>query len=171
MAQSHTPCSSCVRFVALVASGSRNTRLQVARYALPGLDFHQRIAPASWRLPQPILRMPALLLTSLSSPRLLDQLEQLRRRHRQRARPHPDHGADGVCDRRHGGGDRYLADTAQPVRMSRIGYFDDLGVDHRHIGRHGHAIVEEARVLQPSVLAIDILLVERPADALHGAPP
>src|SRR5215207_3114870 len=28
---------------------SRNTRFQAARYALPGLDFHQRIAPASWR--------------------------------------------------------------------------------------------------------------------------
>ena len=28
---------------------SRNTRYQAARYALPGLDFHQRIAPASWR--------------------------------------------------------------------------------------------------------------------------
>ena len=56
MAQSHTPCSSCVRFVAVVAFGSRNTRLQAARYALPGLDLHQRIAPASWRLPQPIRR-------------------------------------------------------------------------------------------------------------------
>src|SRR5205807_1739447 len=28
---------------------SRNTRFQAARYALPGLDFHQLIAPASWR--------------------------------------------------------------------------------------------------------------------------
>jgi hypothetical protein len=30
-------------------SDSRNTRFQAARYALPGLDFHQLIAPASWR--------------------------------------------------------------------------------------------------------------------------
>ena len=51
MAQSHTPRSSCVRFVAVVTAGSRNTRLQAARYALPGLDLHQPIAPASWRLP------------------------------------------------------------------------------------------------------------------------
>jgi hypothetical protein len=29
--------------------GSRNTRFQAARYALPGLDFHQLIAPTSWR--------------------------------------------------------------------------------------------------------------------------
>jgi hypothetical protein len=50
VAQSHTPRSSCVRFVAVVTAGSRNTRLQAARYALPGLDFHQPIAPASWRL-------------------------------------------------------------------------------------------------------------------------
>jgi len=28
---------------------SRNTRFQAARYALPGLDFHQLTAPASWR--------------------------------------------------------------------------------------------------------------------------
>ena len=39
------------RIVAVVTSGSRNTRLQATRYALPGLDFHQPIAPASWRLP------------------------------------------------------------------------------------------------------------------------
>jgi len=50
VAQSHTPRSSCVRFVAVVTAGSRNTRLQAARYALPGLDLHQPIAPASWRL-------------------------------------------------------------------------------------------------------------------------
>jgi hypothetical protein len=48
-AQSHTPRNSCVRFAAGVAVGSRNTRFQAARYALPGLDFHQLIAPASWR--------------------------------------------------------------------------------------------------------------------------
>jgi hypothetical protein len=45
----HTPRNRCVRFVAGVAAVSRNTRFQAARYALPGLDFHQPIAPASWR--------------------------------------------------------------------------------------------------------------------------
>src|SRR5206468_7695478 len=45
----HTPRNSCVRFVAGVTAGSRNTRFQAARYALPALDFHQPIAPASWR--------------------------------------------------------------------------------------------------------------------------
>jgi hypothetical protein len=36
-------------------SDSRNTRLQAARYALPGLDFHQLIAPAFLALPLPTL--------------------------------------------------------------------------------------------------------------------
>ena len=43
----HTPRNRCVRFVAAVTAGSRNTRFQAARYALPGLDLHQLIAPAS----------------------------------------------------------------------------------------------------------------------------
>src|SRR5258705_433060 len=45
-AQSHTPRNRCVRFVAGVAVGSRNTRFQAACSALPGSDFHRLIAPA-----------------------------------------------------------------------------------------------------------------------------
>src|SRR5215471_14664915 len=45
-AQSHTPRNRCVRFVAGVAVGSRNTRFQAACWALPGSDFHRLIAPA-----------------------------------------------------------------------------------------------------------------------------
>src|SRR5215471_2196801 len=45
-AQSHTPRNRCVRFVAGVAVGSRNTRFQAACWALPGTDFHRLIAPA-----------------------------------------------------------------------------------------------------------------------------
>ena len=45
-AQSHTPRNCCVRFVAGVAVGSRNTRFQIACWALPGSDFHRLIAPA-----------------------------------------------------------------------------------------------------------------------------
>ena len=50
-AQSHTPHNRCVRFVAAVADGSRNTRYQAA--ATPYLDRTSTgwIAPASWRLP------------------------------------------------------------------------------------------------------------------------
>ncbi len=49
---------------------------------------------------------------------LVDQLEQLRRRHRQRLRPHADALADRVGDRRHGRHHRHLADAAQPVGMA-----------------------------------------------------
>jgi len=34
VAQSHTPCNSCVRFVFGIAAASRNTRFQAARYDL-----------------------------------------------------------------------------------------------------------------------------------------
>jgi hypothetical protein len=46
-AQSHTPRNRCVRFVAGVAVGSRNTRFLAACWALPGSDLHRLIAPAS----------------------------------------------------------------------------------------------------------------------------
>src|SRR2546429_454443 len=59
-------------------------------------------------------------------------------------------------------------DTAHAVRMARVRDLDEDRVDHRHVGRDGHPIVEEARVLQLAVGAVDVLLVERPADALHG---
>jgi hypothetical protein len=43
----HTPHSNrCVRFVAGVTVGSRNTRYQAACSALPGPDLHRLIAPA-----------------------------------------------------------------------------------------------------------------------------
>src|SRR2546429_6438484 len=46
----HTPHATAV-YASRPASppDSRNTRFQAARYALPGLDFHQLTAPASWR--------------------------------------------------------------------------------------------------------------------------
>src|SRR6266568_4931779 len=44
----------------------------------------------------------------LVSPRLLDELQQLRRRHRQRPRPDADALADCVGDRRHGRHHRHL---------------------------------------------------------------
>ena len=50
MAHSHTPRTRCVRFVFGIAAASRNTRFQAACWALPGPDFHRRIAPADWRL-------------------------------------------------------------------------------------------------------------------------
>jgi len=51
--------------------------------------------------------------------------------------------------------------------MARIGHLDDLGVDHRHVGRHRHAVVEVSRVFEAPLLVVDVFLVERPADALR----
>ena len=50
----HTPHAAAV-YASRPASppDSRNTRFQAARYALPGLDFHQLIAPASLAHPLP----------------------------------------------------------------------------------------------------------------------
>src|SRR5262249_29712955 len=40
--------------------------------------------------------------------------------------------------------------------------------DHREVGGDRYPVIEEARVLQLTVLAVDVFLVERPADALRG---
>jgi hypothetical protein len=53
--------------------------------------------------------------------------------------------------------------------MAWVGDFEDHRVDHRQIRADRDAVVEEAGVLQAAVLAVDILLVQRPADALDGA--
>src|SRR5206468_12909861 len=48
--------------------GSRNTRFQAARYALPGLDFHQLIAPASWRTSIRATDHPSSRIASMQQP-------------------------------------------------------------------------------------------------------
>src|SRR4029078_9200346 len=53
--------------------------------------------------------------------------------------------------------------------MAWVRHFHDMGADHWHVGSDRHAIVEEARVLHAAVFAVDVLLVQRPADALYGA--
>jgi hypothetical protein len=45
------------------------------------------------------------------------------------------------------GGDRHLADAADPKRMSRVRDFNNDRVDHRQVGRDRHAIVEEPRII------------------------
>jgi len=53
-----TPCNRCVRFVAVVAAGSRNTRYRAARYGLTRPVFHRLdraslLAPSqsqAWRI-------------------------------------------------------------------------------------------------------------------------
>ena len=65
--------------------------------------------------------------------------------------------------------DRHLADAAHAVGMRRIGHLDQDGLDHRQVGGDRHAVVEEARILELALGVVDVLLVQRPADALHGA--
>ena len=108
-------------------------------------------------------------LSGLLCARVIQQFQNPRRRHRQRVRTNADALPMALAIAAIGRHHRHLADAAQAVGMLRIGHLDDLGVDHRHVGRDRHAIVEEARILHPAVLAVEILLVERPADALHGA--
>ena len=53
-------------------------------------------------------------------------------------------------------------------RMIRVGYLNQDRLDHGDVGRHGHAVVEEACVLQFAIFTIDVLFIERPADTLHN---
>ena len=77
--------------------------------------------------------------------------------------------ADRVADRRHRRDDRHLAHAARAERMARVRHLDQDRLDHGQVGRHWAAVVEEARVIHLAVLVVDVLLVQRPADALHGA--
>src|SRR5262249_23503374 len=60
--------------------------------------------------------------------------------------------------------------TSRPRRARHrdglIGHFHDHRIDHRQVGGDGNAVIEEAGVLQPAILAVDVFLVDRPADAL-----
>src|SRR5450631_1141701 len=53
--------------------------------------------------------------------------------------------------------------------MFRVRHFDHHGIEHRQVRTHGHAIVEEAGVIDPAVFGVDVLFVERPANALRDA--
>ena len=50
-----------------------------------------------------------------------------------------------------------------------LGHLDQDGLDHRQVGGDRHAIVEEAWILELALGVVDVLHVQRPADALHGA--
>src|SRR5215510_950021 len=114
--------------------------------------------------------LPLLRIGRLSRLRLLeDGLKHTRRRHRHMVQPRPSRCSNGVGDSRERRHDRRLADAAHTIRMAWVRRLDDHCIDHRHVGRDGDSVVEEPRVLEPTVCAIDILLVERPSDTLHGA--
>src|SRR5262245_56054105 len=100
---------------------------------------------------------------------LEDGLQHAWRRHRHVVQPCPSRCCNGVGDSRERRHDRRLADAAHTIRMAWVRRLDDHCIDHRHVGRDGNSVVEEPRVLEPTIRAVDILLVERPSDTLHGA--
>src|SRR5215510_13232145 len=109
-------------------------------------------------------------LGQLSRLRLLeDGLKHAWRRHRHVVQPCPSRCSNGVGDSRERRHDRCLSNAAHTIRMAGVRRLDDHCIDHRHVGRDRDSVVEEPRVLEPTVCAIDILLVERPTDTLHGA--
>ena len=77
--------------------------------------------------------------------------------------------ADRVADRRQGRDDGRLAAASYAVRVGRVGHLDDLCVDHRQIRGDRDAVVQKSGVLEHAVAVVDVLLVQRPADALDGS--
>src|SRR5262245_57899203 len=53
--------------------------------------------------------------------------------------------------------------------MTWVRRLDDHRIDHGHVGGDRETVVEKPWVLEPAIGAVDILLVERPTDTLHGA--
>ena len=53
--------------------------------------------------------------------------------------------------------------------MCRIGVFHHNRINCRQIGGNWDTIVEEAGIIQPTVLVVNVFLVQRPADALRHA--
>ena len=68
--------------------------------------------------------------------------------------------------RRH---DRHFADAAHAVGMTRVRHFHQDRVDHRQVQARRHSVIEEAGIGHFALAVIDVLLIERPADALHAA--
>jgi hypothetical protein len=51
--------------------------------------------------------------------------------------------------------------------IARVRHLDHYRVDHRQIGGDRHPVIEEPRVIEPAVLVVYVLLVQRTADPLH----
>ena len=49
-----------------------------------------------------------------------------------------------------------------------IGDFQNLGIDERQVRANRNPIIQETGVLQSAVFAVDVLFVQRPANALRG---
>src|SRR3954470_10523301 len=101
--------------------------------------------------------------------RSLQHFQHLRRRHRQRIEPLAERVVDGVGDRCHHGDQRHFADALDALWVFGVRHFDHDAVEHRQVRTDRHAVVEEAGVIDLAFLGIDVLLVQRPADALGYA--
>src|SRR5215510_7950194 len=84
--------------------------------------------------------------------------------------PHARAGGtiNGIGDRRHGWDNGYLADAPQAERMPRVWDLHDHRFDHGQVQARWHAIVKEAGVEHLALVIEDVLLVERPTDALDN---
>jgi hypothetical protein len=55
--------------------------------------------------------------------------------------------------------------------VGRVRHLDQDRLDHRHVGGDRHPVVEEPGIIEPALRVVDLLFVERPADALRNAAP
>ena len=76
---------------------------------------------------------------------------------------------NGVTDRSQWRNNRRLTHAAHTVRVQGVGYFQDLGIDEGKVRANRYAVVQKAWILQPSVVAVNVFLIQRPTDALRGA--
>src|SRR5215813_888323 len=105
----------------------------------------------------------------LAEALLLEGLEHLGRRHGQLGEADARGVLHGIRDGPQRRDDGRLPHATHAVRMLRVRHLHEHGVNHRHVRGYGHTVVEEARVLELAVLAVDVLLIEGPADSLHGS--
>ena len=56
-----------------------------------------------------------------------------------------------------------------PNGCRRIRHLDQHRLDHRHVGGNGAAVVQEAWIIELALGVVDVLLAQRPADALRRA--
>ena len=133
------------------------------------MHLDKRFAPS---LPIPWLRHPLDAGAGSYPPfrsRSSEGLQDSRRPHRQRMHPHACGIRDCIGDSRQRRADRGFAHAANAIWMAGIRHFHYNRVDHGQIACHRYPVIQETRVLQPSVLAIDVFLVQRPANALRRA--
>src|SRR5262245_28726342 len=153
----------------MVAASTSNSVVPPA-CDMSGPPSFTRTMPQAPLLSYIALALPLLPARRLSRLRLLeDGLKHAWRRHRHVVQACPSRRCNGVGDSRERWHDRRLANAAHTIWMAGVRRLDDHCIDHRHVRRDGDSVVEEPRILEPAIRAVDIFLVERPSDTLHGA--